>query len=364
MLGQRLKMARKKSGYSLSGLSEALDVPLSAYAISEFEKGKRFPNSKELVNLANTLEVSLDFLLSGQLVELESIEFRKKFDTSSKERARVEVTVLDWLQRYLVIEKILELSGDEWSPPKLKNRYLGEESDSEILAAELRKEWRLGLDPIQDMTALLEFQGIKVLVDDLPDNVSGLTCIARTTDKHNAISVIVANRKKSLERRRLTLAHELAHCLIDESSSVDQERAATMFAGAFLMPRGHLVVEIGKIRTSLAYAELMRLKRMYGVSAAALLVRLKQIGVIDQETLAHAFKTFARSWKTTEPEPIESHNNSGCKELPRRFEQLCYRALAEEYISPRKAGELLKVPVNQIISGIRGPVDADSNNRM
>ena len=130
------------------------------------------------------------------------------------------------------------------------------------------------------------------------------------------------------------------------------------------MPRGHLVVEIGKIRTSLAYAELMRLKRMYGVSAAALLVRLKQIGVIDQGTLAHAFKTFARSWRITEPEPIESHNSSGCYESPRRFEQLCYRALAEKYISPRRAGELLKVPVDQIVSGIRGPVDADSNNRM
>ena len=130
------------------------------------------------------------------------------------------------------------------------------------------------------------------------------------------------------------------------------------------MPRGHLVVEIGKIRTSLAYAELMRLKRMYGVSAAALLVRLEQIGVIDQETLAQAFKTFARPWRTIEPEPIESHNNSGCNELPRRFEQLCYRALAEEYISPRKAGELLKVPMDEVVSGIRGPEDADSNSRM
>ena len=364
MLGQRLKMARKKSGYSLGGLSKALDVPLSAHAISELEKGRRFPNSKEIVNLANRLDVSLDFLLSGQSIELESIEFRKRFDTSSKERARVEVAVLDWLQRYLVIEKILKLSGDEWHPPKLKNRYLGEESDSEVLADELRKEWKLGLDPIQDMTALLEFQGIKVLVDDLPNNVSGLTCLARTTDEHNTISVIVANRNKSLERRRLTLAHELAHCLIDESSPVKQEAAATIFAGAFLMPRGHLVVEIGKIRTSLAYAELLRLKRMYGVSAAALMVRLKQIGVINHETLAQAFKTFARSWRKTEPDPIESHNNLGCYELPRRFERLCYRALAEEYISPRKAGELLKVPVDEVMSGIRGPVDADSNNCM
>lgn len=364
MLGQRLKMARKKSGYSLGSLSKALDVSLSANAISELETGRRFPNSKEIANLANRLEVSLDFLLGGQFVELESLKFRKQFNASSKERARVEVVVLDWLQRYLVIEKILELSGDEWSPPKLKNRYLGEESDSEILADELRREWKLGLDPIQDITALLEFQGIKVLVDDLPNKVSGLTCLARTIDKHNTISIIVANRKNTLERRRLTLAHELAHCLIDESSPVKHESAATMFAGAFLMPCEHLVVEIGKIRTSLAYAELLRLKRMYGVSAATLLVRLEQIGVINRETLAQAFKTFARSWRTTEPEPIEPNHNSGGYEAPRRFKHLCYRALVEEYISPRKASELLKVPVNEVINGIRGPVDADSNNCM
>ena len=46
------------------------------------------------------------------------------------------------------------------------------------------------------------------------------------------------NSRFSLERRRLTLAHELAHRLIDPQSLEDkeEEKAANLFAGAFLMP--------------------------------------------------------------------------------------------------------------------------------
>ena len=44
---------------------------------------------------------------------------------------------------------------------------------------------------------------------------------------------------------------------------------------------------------------------MYRVSAAALIVRLQQVGIIDQSTLAYAFQTFARAWRKAEPVPLE-----------------------------------------------------------
>jgi Zn-dependent peptidase ImmA (M78 family) len=94
------------------------------------------------------------------------------------------------------------------------------------------------------------------------------------------VPVIVVNQTHPLERRRLTLAHELAHSLIDEQSAVDLEKAANYFAGAFLVPAAHLAREMGKQRRGLGYSELIQLKRMYRVSAAAFLMRLRRTQAI------------------------------------------------------------------------------------
>lgn len=264
---------------------------------------------------------------------------------------------------YLAIEAILELDSGAWRAPRFRNRFLGKQNEGEVLALDLRKEWQLGTDPIPNMTALLEDRGIKVLVIPLPDGVSGLTCLVRRPRHKVKVPVIVVNRNITLERRRLTLAHELAHRLIDESSPVDHEKASNVFAGAFLVPRDHLVREIGERRKALGYQEMIQLKRMYRVSAAAFLVRLKQVGIINESTLSYAFQTFARGWRSSEPAPLESQAEIGRCELPRRFERLCYRALAEGMISPGKATELLQQPLATIERGLKGPAEADADRR-
>ena len=342
LFGDRLRLARKKAGYSLRGLSNVLGTEVSAQAIGKYERGEMMPGSAILLRLMRVLDVSIEFLLSNQVEGLEAIEFRKLSGTTAGDRAKVEATVIDCLQRYLVIEEILGVDSGAWKQSKNGNRFLGEESDGETLAKDLREEWKLGLGPIPNMTALLEDQGIKVLVIPLPEKVSGLTCLVRRPQTKNKVPVIVINQDVTLERRRLTLAHELAHRLISNQSLVDHEKASNVFAGAFLIPQEHLVKEIGKHRKALGYKELVDLKRMYRVSAAVLLVRLKQIGVINESTLSYAFQTFARKWRKTEPEPMEDLGQKGTWELPRRFERLCYRALAERLISLGKASELLQ----------------------
>lgn len=169
------------------------------------------------------------------------------------------------------------------------------------------------------------------------------------------IPVIVVNQTHTLERRRLTLAYELAHRLIDEQSSVDLEKASNYFAGAFLVPAAHLEREMGKQRRGLGYAELIQLKRMYRVSAAAFLVRLRHLDIIDASTLAYTFQTCARGWRREEPEGLEEADQKGAQEPPRRFERLCYWALAEKPISPGKASELLQRPLAQIETAMKGP---------
>ena len=360
MFGDRLKLARKKAGYSLQSLSDALEKRVTAQALGKYERGEMMPSSGVLIQLTKALGVSLHYLLNEQVQELDEVKFRKLSGTSARERARVSAEVIDHSQRYLTVEELLGLDSGAWRTPESGNRFLGHEDEGEVVAEDIRREWRLGIDPIPNMTALLEDHGIKVLIIDLPERVSGLTCLVHRQRHKKKIPVIVVNRKLTLERRRFTLAHELAHCLIDTSSPVNHEKASNIFAGAFLVPRDHLIREAGRIRHAIGYRELIHLKRMYRVSAAMLLVRFKQIGVIDQSTLAYAFQTFARGWRSSEPEPLETSGKEGLYEAPRRFERLCYRALAEDLISPGKAGKLLRQPLDRIERGLRGSVGTDA----
>lgn len=363
MIGTRIKLARKKAGYSLRDLAEALGGKVSAQAIGKYERGEMTPSSDVLIALSKALGVTVAYLMDSQGIELASVDFRTKASTTAKDRARVETEVIEWVERYLQIEQILELDGTSRKKPFEQPEAIHSAEESEDLANRVRDRWKLGLDPIPNMTELLEEKGLKTLLVDLPERVSGFTCLVKRPGYLSDLPVIVVNKKCSLERRRLTLAHELCHRLISTQylSEKDEEQAANRFAGAFLMPRSHLEKEVGKHRNSLGYRELISLKRVYRVSGAALLVRLRDIGIISSSVLTYMFQSVARTWRTNEPEELEPTEKRGEYEQPRRFERLCYRALAEGLISLSKAAELLRCSVERVEAGLKGPKWADAN---
>jgi len=363
MIADRIKLARRKSGLSLRSLSAAMDGMVTAQAIGKYERGQDIPSSGVLIALAKALGVSLRYLLDTDGVELSGVEFRTKANTTARDRAHVETEVLEWIERYLQIELILNLDSAKWQCPVDNRRQLSAVSAAEKLAEEVRLVWKLGLDPIPNMTELLEEKGLKVLTVCLPKRVSGLTCLVGRGKGKPELPVIVVNDQFSLERRRLTLAHEVAHRLIDTDSlsDKDEEKAANLFAGAFLMPREHLLREVGKHRNALGYQEVIDLKRLYRVSGVALLMRLRQLDVIDQSALIYAFQSIARGWRTQEPEELETEEERGQTERARRFERLCYRALAERLISLTKAAELLRLPTSEVESGLKGPPSAHAD---
>ena len=122
-----------------------------------------------------------------------------------------------------------ELDSAEWPCPVDKQQERRQPGDAEKLADQVRDTWTLGLDPIPTMTELLEAKGLKVLTGALPDRGSGLTCLVKRPDGQGQdLPVIVVNHQVSLERRRLTLAHELAHRLIDRWDKAGRMRDAPL----------------------------------------------------------------------------------------------------------------------------------------
>jgi len=159
LIADRIRLARRKAGLSLRGLSDAMGGRVTAQAIGKYERGEDIPSSGVLSALAKALNVSLAYLLDTQSLELAGVEFRTKASTTTLERAFVQTEVLEWIERYLQVEQILELDSADWQCPVAMRRVLHRVEDAEELADDVRSRWKLGIDPIPNMTELLEEKG-------------------------------------------------------------------------------------------------------------------------------------------------------------------------------------------------------------
>ena len=341
MFSERLKIARKRSGLSLRDLSSRMEGIVSAQAIGKYERGEMMPSSTVAIALAKALDVSMSYLLSTSEVSLQSVEFRKLASTKVRERAAVEAEVLDNVERYLQVEDLLGIDSSRQETPGVAPYPIDSVEDAERAALAVRAGWNLGGGPIPDMTELLEERGIKVFKLGLPKSVDGLTCHVHRAEGED-VPVVVCSTAKSIERQRFTIAHELGHMVMEIPPGVSEEKACHRFAGAFLVPEEELMREVGRRRLNFGSGELIEVKRMFGVSAAALVVRMRDLGIIAEGTVGEIFRGVGKSWRRDEPCPLER------TESPGRFRRLCLRALAEGAISESKAAELLGIPVSEI----------------
>ena len=350
MFSERLKLARKRSGLSLRELSSSMNGMVSAQAIGKYERGEMMPSSSVAIALADALDVTTAYLLSPTAVSLESVEFRKLASTKVRERARVEATVLDHVDRYLQVEEILGIASNVWEVPDGAPYPADTVGGGELTAAGVRRAWNLGGGAIPNMTELLEERGIKVLKLDFPRAVDGLTCFVHRTDE-TAVPVVVYSTGKSIERQRFTLAHELGHLVMDIPAGMPEEKICDRFASALLVPEDELVREVGLRRLDFGFGELVDIKKVFGVSAAALVIRMRDLGIIGEATVTRIFRGIGRSWRTQEPCPLVQ------AESPKRFRRLCLRALAEDVISESKAAELLGMRISEIERVMVGTAD-------
>jgi Zn-dependent peptidase ImmA (M78 family)/transcriptional regulator with XRE-family HTH domain len=352
--GDRLKLARVRAGLSLAALADSFEPRVSPQAINKYERGEMMPSSSVLVGMARALGVSLDFLMSSQVVALEGVEFRKRASVSEREKALIEGEVVDHVERYLAVEEILALPDAGSALDSIQPIVVPTLDAAEFRADWLRDRWEIGKDPIPSMTALLEERGIRVIEIDAPDSFSGLTCVVRRSGNKAPIRVVV-HRHFNVERDRFTLAHELAHAVISDCQGAKAEMAMNRFAGALLVPADHLRGEVGTGRTAFGYEELVRLKHIYGVSMMCLLYRLKDVGAITDDRLKGLFRTPARSWLKDEPIPLSEEGDIAKLEKPKRFDSYVYRALAEGLITSVRAADLLRKPVRDVEAAVSGP---------
>lgn len=337
MLADRIHRARVLKRMTLQELADAMGV--SKQALSKFETGKDTPNSTRIIQMSKLLGVKPEYFFRPYSVELGNVEFRKQSALSAKDRDAVIEQTRDSLERYLILESFFEGEG---MPRRFsdKARYeVNSLEDAEKAAEQLRKHWRIGFDAIENLTELLEDQGLKVVALDAPDKFDGLCA---EVGQH---SVVILNKNRPGDRQRFTAAHELGHLVIRVSPDVDEEKACHRFAGAFLFPAECVKREFGQRRAKLHIQELQSLKEKYRVSMQVVMRRAYEQGVLTEAGYRSMNFLFSKyGYRKQEP------GKQLPSEHPERFIRLAYRALAEGIVSPSKAAELLHVPVSQVAS--------------
>jgi Zn-dependent peptidase ImmA (M78 family)/DNA-binding XRE family transcriptional regulator len=335
IFAERFKSARILNGFSLQDLADALGNKVSRQALHRYEKGEVVPDSEMINMLSEALKIRPDYFFRDTKVEIGDIEFRKLTRLQTKEVGKVTEQTREYLSRYLELEEILGLQNKFENPLEELSNIVSYEQVNEA-ANKLRESWELGNDPIFNIVELLEDKHIKVVKVNADLAFDGLQ-----TWVNDEIPVIAYNERNEHknDRIRFTLLHELAHLLFGDGfgdiTESQKEKLCHQFAGAMLLPEKTLKEELGEYRSQLFIPELGNIKKQYGISMQAIVMRANVCGIINEHyTKQFFFMMKQMKWKVDEPINYEGIEESN------RFEQLIYRALAEELISMSKAASL------------------------
>jgi len=343
---ERFKSARLLSGLSLQEVADALSKKVTRQAIYRYEKGEVLPDSATMNELSSIFNVRPDFFFRETKVEIGTIEYRK-LKISSKEESRIQEQTKDYLSRYLEIEDMLGIKTEFVNPledfPKVSSY-----PNVNAAANMLRDKWNLGSNALSNIAELLEDKHIKVLRLNADAGFDGLQTMA-----NGNIPVIAYNEQQmnKKDRIRFTLLHELAHLLLSFDDRLTEKEVETLchqFAGAMLLPESILKEELGPFRNRLSINELGNIKKQYGISMQAIVLRANACGIVNANFTKQFFVMMKENgWKINEPVDYEGREESG------RFDQLVYRALSEELISISKAAALKNMSVAQFKNQMR-----------
>jgi len=350
VFAKRLKSARTLAGLSQDELVKRIEGLVSKNAIAKYERGEMMADGSVLMGLSKALGLSTDYFFRPFTVGIENIEFRKKSKLAAKREAAIRELVTDKVERYLEVEQFLGIRSEFTNP--IANRIISTGEDVEEAVNYLLKRWQLGYNALPNVINLLEDLEIKVIEIDAPDEFDGFSGWANAGPKNpeemvkpkGVYPVIVVNVHYTIERKRLTALHELAHLLLNFSPGLshrDIERLCYRFAAAMLVPEKTMRQELGNHRSHLSIPELIAIKETYGISIQALVQRAKDLGIITE----YMFIEFRKWISKNRAEARLSGRQEGLGnyigvEKSSRFEQLLYRAAAEEVISMSKAASL------------------------
>lgn len=405
-LAERLRSARDSAGLTQQQVADALGIPRSA--VVEIEAANRAVSGLELERIANLLGRDMRDFLADEFrpEDILSALFRTTADVPQRADITARLTHCFLVAReYQQLESLLEISHQaklntayNFDPPSSRWDAI---QQGESAAGNERRRLDLGASPVRDLVSLIEDEGVKVASVPLPDDVSGLALT-----RGSVAPFIAVNELHASVRVRFSLAHEFCHALVDRAQSGRVSRASerddlievrsNSFAAAFLMPEDgvrNAIEALGKGQPSrmtsevfdegvalraerrtdafsqdVQYYDVLQMAGEFGVSASAMMFRLKNLRLITDNELKslRAQDTEPRAeilrqlWRDTS-DKFSVRRSTGRNQ---RLVVLALEAFRREKISQSKLVELIAmiesgpIDVNELLTSA-GLVDDD-----
>ena len=303
--GQRLRQARLYNGLSINDLAEILGV--TKQAISQYETQNVTPEFEKMRILTEKLKFPSSYLFQRDIydVNTKTTYFRALLSANKNARLQQQVKLKHLAIIYQVLSKYLEFPILNIPKFKYDNKL-----DFEQIALELRNYWNIGEKPIDNISHLLERNGI--IVASYPVNQNNIDAYSQKikVEGNDRYIIVLSNDKNLAARSNFDAAHELGHILlhdwnidIEELSREDfkqQEREANYFAAAFLLPKNAFLRDVSLYPRDLKYY--IELKKKWKVSISAMLIRANRLGVLTDNQYQYLMKQMAiNNWRKREP---------------------------------------------------------------
>lgn len=324
----RLELARKRRRMTARILSAESEV--APVTLSRITNGKQSPDERTLDRLAAALAYPKEFFSGEEIdaIDVDAASFRSLKAMTATERdaalaaGSLAYELSDWVK-------------GRFNLPATDLLDLSHERDPAAAARIMRQHWAIGEKPIGHFIKFLEAKGVRVFsLAENTKNVDAFSCW------RNDEPFIFLNTFKTAERSRYDAAHELGHLVLHRHGGPNQrdaEQEANSFASSFLMPRADVISSIPRVYS---LDQIIKAKKRWGVSAAALAYRLNKMGLASEWQYRSFVIQLNRNHSSSEPDGLPYEQSHVWRTV--------LTELWKEGISRDKIAVELKVPVEEI----------------
>ncbi len=301
-----LRWARKLRDYSLEDASKGIKV--SASKIGEWEENISIPTVKQARKLASFYKRPFLEFFSHTIPDLPQTQLVPDFRLNAPKIQPGSQNTIKEIQEWAESQRLNAIDlyelNDEALPHFPKSLYASEKDNPEQIAKRARTAIKFTIvqqlslrgndrnDLFKILRHCLEETGVLVFKESKLKE-----CNARGLCVFNDPLPIIVVGSESVAGSCFTLAHELGHIILKQSAisglyvpqtttqaAAKIERWCDQFASAFLMPEDEIrqIVPHKSMVEEIPDNELNYYARTFSVSAHAMLVRLVQLGLVNQ----------------------------------------------------------------------------------
>lgn len=305
--GGRVRRLRISAGLSQTELGKLLSIPTTL--VSKIENDRHPADSSLARNLIERFGCSVELLSKPIPETLYTRPWLRAYTDASKRRVDqyIEDTLLavEAIQsmKLRLMPDLLPMFDDDPDDDRAIEDYAEEVRHAADIAVggvvrnATRAVERLGCIVLPMADELGRHLGLSMRVDDIP--------AVRVARPRAFPGLSVAG-----DRQRFTTVHELGHLALHASMPPPEtaleakriENQANRFAGAFLTPAEPLLGDLDALGGRATLNTLAHLKQRWGVAIKALVIRFRELGLIDEDHARSLYKQIsARGWNTSEP---------------------------------------------------------------